>query len=92
MNPVIIIVLIILGLLGAYLLLTELGPAQLATGTFTNPTANTYTNLAIKIIILIVILYAVYYVVDVFRTSARERKSKARKTQERKAREESNRF
>jgi len=92
MNPLVIVVLIVLALLGAYLLLIELAPAQLATGTFTNPIITSSTNLAIKILIAVVILYAIYYVVDVFKTSTRERKDKARRAQERKAREESSKF
>ena len=87
MSPIIVIVLILTGLIGAYFLMGELNAAQLATGGATSGAVANYSTLAIKILMAIMALYAIYYVVDVIKTSARERRAVERKKKMLEARE-----
>ena len=89
MKPIIFIVLIFVGLLSAFFLQDQLTTAQVATGGATNGASANYTSLAIKILMVIMVLYAIYYVVDVIKTSARERRALERKKKMLEAREES---
>jgi len=89
MNPIIVIVLILLGLIGAYFLMTELTAAQVATGSATNGPLAQYSTLAIKVLMAVMVLYAIYYIVDVIKTSARERRASERKKKMLEAREQS---
>ena len=92
MNPLVIIIFIILGLLGVYLLMTELGTAQSATGAVSNSTSASLTTWAINILMAVMILYAIYYVAEVIKNSSRERRKKERKKQDREAREAPRKF
>lgn len=87
MSPIIVIVLLLIGLLGAFFLMTELGTAQAATGGATQGLLATYAPLGIKILMVIMVLFTVYYIVDVIKTSARERKAAERKAKALEARE-----
>ena len=89
MSPIIVIVLICVGLLGAFFLMSELTTAQLATGASPNTPLATYSVTAIKILMIVMVLYAIYYIVDVIKTSIRERKAADHKAKILEARERS---
>ena len=89
MSPMIVIVLICLGLIAAYFLMTELTAAQVATGGSPDGALANYSTMAIKILMAIMVLYAIYYVVDVIKTSISERKARERKAKALAAKERS---
>lgn len=89
MNPLIVMVLIGLGLIGAYFLMSELGAAQIATGGSPDSALANYSVTAIKFLMVVMVLYAIYYVVDVIKTSIRERKARERKARALEAKERS---
>jgi hypothetical protein len=76
MNPIIVITLILLGIGGAYFTMLNLGDAQVAAGNSVNPMLTNYGVLVCKILIGVLLLYGIYYIVDVVKTSARQRKFK----------------
>jgi hypothetical protein len=76
MNPIIVITLLLLGIGGAYFLMINLGDAQVAAGGTANPLLTNYGALACKILIVVLLLYMIYYIADVIKTSAQQRKIK----------------
>lgn len=74
MNPIVVIVLILLGIGGAYFTMISLNDAQVAAGGAANPLLTNYGTLACKILIGVLILYGIYYVVDTIKTSMQQRK------------------
>lgn len=78
MNPILVIFLLLVGIGGAYFLMTNIGQAQIDAGGAVNPALTNYGSLAAKVLMAVLVLYAIYYIVDVFKTSAAQRKEKER--------------
>lgn len=78
MHPIVIIFVIFVALGAAYFLMTNFSDAQTAASGTANTLIGIYGTLFAKILIAIVLLYGLYYIVDVFRSAALQRKAKAR--------------
>lgn len=78
MNPVIVIILILLGIGGAYFVITNLADAQISVNGVDNAALTTYGILAAKVLIAVLILYGICYIVAAFKTAAAQRKMKER--------------
>ena len=72
MNPVIVIILILLGIGGAYFVMTNLAEAQVAAGGAANAALTTYGVLAAKVLMAVMVLYGLNIVTS--KTTAAQRK------------------